>query len=51
MSGETMTQFKTEGQPLFEKENNENDNSSDSSSEKTDIDQSGSSRYEVTYPD
>jgi len=43
MSEETMTQFKTEGQPLFEKENKENDNSSDSSSEKTDIDQSGSS--------
>jgi hypothetical protein len=42
MSEETMTQFKTEGQPLFEKENNEND-SSDSSSEKTNIDQSGSS--------
>lgn len=38
-----MTQFRTEGQPLFEKENNEKDNSSDSSSEETKVDQTGSS--------
>jgi hypothetical protein len=43
MSEEIMTQFKTEGQPLFDSANKENDTSSDSSSEKTNIDQSGSS--------
>lgn len=37
-----MTQFKTEGQRVFP-ENNENDNSSDSSSEETNINQTGSS--------
>jgi len=39
MSEDIKTQFKTEGDPAFPVENKENDNSADSSSEKTDIEQ------------
>ena len=43
MGENTMTQFRSEGQPLFNSETKETDNSSESSPDKTSADQTGSS--------
>ncbi|MBI4991588.1 hypothetical protein HZB96_05875, partial [Candidatus Gottesmanbacteria bacterium] len=43
MTEEIKTQFKAEGEPVFPAEDTENDNSTDSSTEKNETDQTGSS--------
>lgn len=43
MTDDIKTQFRQEGEPAFQAENTETDNSADSSKEKTDTDQAGSS--------
>lgn len=51
MTEEIMTQIPTEGQPAFPVKDTENDNSADSSTDKTNIDQTDSSDQDKTQTD